>query len=106
VPWARFFPSSFAALGDFGSEASGDDFRDVKYLQVVALGLVGGVAKHDRTVRASNHDRRCLGFGELRESQFVHPLLVLVPSVVSDKKLRAASSAALRILAMVRSFGE
>jgi hypothetical protein len=80
-----------------------DDFRNVKYLEVVALGVVGGVAKHDRTVRASNHHRGCLGFGELGQSKFVHPLCVLIPSVVGDEELCAASSAALRVLAMVRS---
>jgi hypothetical protein len=85
-------------------EAPGDDFREVKYLDVVALGMVGCVAKHDGTVGASHHHRGGLGFGELGESKFVHPLFVLIPLVVSYKKLCAARSAASRVLAMVCSF--
>ena len=87
-------------------EALGDDFREVKYFDVVALGVVGCVAKHDGTVRASHHHCGCPGFGELGESKFVHPLFVLISLVVSYKKLCAAGSAASRVLAMVRSFRE
>ena len=87
-------------------EAPGDHFRNVQYLEVVALGEVGGVAKHNRAVGASHHHRGRLGSGELGESKFAHSLLFLVPLVVRDKELRAAGSAALRVLAMVRSFRE
>jgi hypothetical protein len=87
-------------------EAPGDHFREVKYLEVVALGVVGSVAKHDGTVGASHHHCGCPGFSELGESKFVHPLFVLIPLVVSNKKLCAARSAASRVLAMVCSFRE
>jgi hypothetical protein len=87
-------------------EALGDDFREVKYLEAVALGVVGSVTKHDGTVGASNHHRGCHSFSELGESKFVHPLFVLIASVVSYKKLCAARSAASRVLAMVCSFRE
>jgi len=87
-------------------EAFGDDFGDVKDFEVIALGMVGGVAKHDGTVGASHHHRGGVGFGELGESKFAHPLFRLVALVVSDKKLRAAGSTALRVLAMARRFRE
>jgi len=83
-----------------------DDFRNVKYLEVIALGVVGGVLKHDGTVGAGHHHRGGLGCGELGESKFVHSLAVLIALIVSYKKLRAAGSAALRVLAMVRNFGQ
>ena len=87
-------------------EALGDDFRQVKYFDVVALGVVGSVAKHDGAVGASHHHRGGLGFGELGESELVHPLFVLIPLVVSYKKLCAARSAASRVLAMACNFRE
>ena len=87
-------------------EALGDDFRQVEYLEVVALGVVGSVAKHDGAVEASSHHRGGLGFGELGESKFIHSLSVLIPLVVSNKKPCAARSAAPRVLAMVCSFRE
>jgi hypothetical protein len=90
----------------FWPEALGDDFRQVKDFEVVALGVVGSVAKHDWTVGASHHHCGCPGFGELGESKFVHALFRLVPLVVSYEKPCAARSAASRVLAMVRSFGE
>src|SRR5208337_2703808 len=93
-------------LIDGWPQVLGDDFGEVKDLDVVALGVVGSVAKHDGTVRASHHHCGCPGTGELGESKFVHPLFVLVPLVVSYKKLCAARSAALRVLAMVWSFRE
>src|SRR5208337_1653884 len=83
-------------------EARGDDFGDVKDLEVVALGMVGSVVEHDGTVGASNHRRRGFGCGELGKSELVHPLFRLLPPVVSDEKLCAAGSAALRVLAMAR----
>jgi hypothetical protein len=85
-------------------EALGDDFREVEYLDVVTLGVVGSVAKHDGAVGASHHHRGGFGFSELGESKFVHPLFVLIPLVVSYKKLCATRSAASRVLAMVCSF--
>jgi hypothetical protein len=87
-------------------EAPGDDFGEVNYLEVVTLGVVGGVAKHDGTVGASNHHGRCLGFGELGKAEFVDSLFGVIPLVVREEKPRPARSAALRVLAMVRSFRE
>jgi hypothetical protein len=87
-------------------EALGDDFRQVKDFEVVAVGMVSSVAKHDGAVRASHHHCGCPGFGKLGEAKFVHSLSVLIPLVVSHKKLCAAGSAASRVLAMVCSFRE
>jgi len=38
-----------AASSQRWPQALGDDFGEVKYLEVVALGVVGSVAKHDGT---------------------------------------------------------
>jgi len=87
-------------------EAPGDDFRDVNYLEVVAPGVVGGVLKHDGTVRAGDRHRRGLSSGELSKAKLIDPLAHLLPLVVSCEKPGAAGSAALGVLAMVRRFRE
>jgi hypothetical protein len=90
----------------FWPEVLSDDFGEVKDLEVVALGVVGGVAKHDRAVGASSHHCGCLGFGELGKSEFVHALFRPLSLVVGYEQPGAAGSTALRVLPMVRGFHE
>jgi len=90
--------------GGHGScgEAPSDDFRHIDNLQVVPLGVIGGVLKHDGTVRAGDSHCRGMSFDELAKAEFIHSLARVLTLVVSDEKPGAAGSAALRVLAMVR----
>jgi hypothetical protein len=98
------FSSFLSVVIRLWRDALGDDFREVHYLDVIAVEVVRGVAKHGGAVRASHRHRGHLGGDELGEAKLVHAFFALTPLVVRDKKLGAAGSAALRVLAMVRGF--
>jgi hypothetical protein len=86
-------------------EVPGDDFRDVQDFDIVTLEGVGGVAQHDGTIRARHRHRGGPGLHQFGEAPLVYALFTLLASVIGHKKLCAAGSAALRVLAMMRGFG-
>ena len=83
----------------------GHEFCDVQDFDIIALEGVGGVAQHDGAVRARYRHRGSLGLHQFGEAPLVDAHFALLTSVIGHKKLGAAGTAALCVLAMMRGFG-
>ena len=82
-------------------QPAGDNFRKIEYFDIVSLGMSRRIAQHDWAIGTRDGDR-----GNFCLRQLSKPLLIYAPgglfaAIVGDEKLRAASPATIRILAVM-----